>query len=79
MSRKQCELRLGNKPFGEILESRSYSVFLDSIYILTLKDRPMPITDFKFLSKYTKEIVLLFSGDQAEWVKELDDSIRIEY
>lgn len=72
-------MSLVTKPFGKILESRSYNVVLDSIYILTLKDRPMPITDFKFLSDYTKEIVLLFSEDKAEWTKGLDDSIRIEY
>lgn len=72
-------MSLVTKPFGKILESKSYNIVLDSIYILTLKNRPMPITDFKFLSKYTKEIVLLFSEGSAGWVKELDDSIRIEY
>ena len=64
-------------PFGEIWGKKDYCVHLDSIYILTLSNRPMPITDLNFLLQYSNEIVLLFSDKPANWTKNLSNTVRM--
>lgn len=66
------------RPFGKIIENKENSIILDAVYIPTLKSRSIPMTNLKWLLRYAKEIVLLFSEEYAEWSINLGENIRVE-
>lgn len=46
---------------------------LNVIYILCMKERPIPRIPFKDLQKCTDKIVLLFSDEVAEWALDINE------
>lgn len=62
-----------DNPFGKLYSGKKYNSKLDAIYIPTLKNRPLPCTNLKWLLQYTKEIIFLFSEEKAEWATNRDN------
>lgn len=62
-----------DNPFGKLYSGKKYNSKLDAIYIPTLKDRSLPCTDLKWLLRYAKEIIFLFSEEKAEWATNRDN------
>lgn len=71
-------MKLLTSPFGRIYTGEKNEGLLDAIYILTLADRKMPSTNLEWLLHYTKEVVLLFSSECAEWVDDIGNKVRVE-
>lgn len=75
------QMNLLTFPVGKIFKDMhdGHELFLDIIYILCMKHRPIPKLGVEELLNYGKEVVLLFSDDVAEWASYYKDSrIRIE-
>lgn len=66
------------EPFGRIIERENTTKRLDAVYIPTLCNRGKPSADLVELQNYTEEIILLFSNSLPEWIKGLNNRIRVE-
>ena len=62
-------------PIGQLFEEKEKinRKILNVIYILCMKERPIPRIPFKDLQKCTDKIVLLFSDEVAEWALDINE------
>ena len=62
-------------PIGQLFEEKEKinRKILNVIYILCMKERPIPRISFKDLQKCTDKIVLLFSDEVAEWALDINE------